>query len=137
MGWRPLAALVAASLIVAAGWAFTEQGDWTRGLNAAAKLENPTAPSSEAIARGRAIFRERCVACHGDRGRGDGAAGVTLDPRPADLLLHVPQHTDGELYYMVSVGFPESEMPAWRSVLSEEQRWELVHYLRVLASGNP
>jgi mono/diheme cytochrome c family protein len=38
---------------------------------------------------------------------------------------------------MVSVGFPESAMPAWRSLLSVEQRWELVHYLRVLASGNP
>ena len=135
--WRPLAALVAASAIVAAGWAFTEQGDWTRGLNAAAKLENPTAPSSEAISRGRAIFRERCVACHGDRGRGDGAAGMTLEPKPADLVLHVPQHSDGELYYMVSVGFPDSAMPAWRSVLSEQLRWELVHYLRVLASGNP
>ncbi len=77
MGWRPLAALVAASAIVAAG------------------------------------------------------------PKPADLVLHVPQHTDGELYYMVSVGFPDSAMPAWRSVLSEQQRWEIVHYLRVLASGNP
>jgi hypothetical protein len=52
-------------------------------------------------------------------------------------VLHVPQHTDGELYYMVSVGFPESAMPEWRSVLTEQQRWELVHYLRVLASGNP
>ena len=129
--------LVAASAVVAAGWAFVQQGDWTRGLNAAASLENPTAPSSEAVGRGRAIFRARCVACHGDRGRGDGPAGVTLDPKPADLVLHVPQHTDGELYYMVSVGFPESAMPEWRSVLAENERWELVHYLRVLASGNP
>jgi mono/diheme cytochrome c family protein len=129
-------ALIAASALAAAGWAFVTEGDWTRALNAAAGLSNPVAPSTEAVNAGRAIYRERCVACHGDRGRGDGAAGVTLMPKPADLVLHVPQHTDGELYYMVSVGFPESAMPAWRSVLSEEQRWELVHYLRVLASGN-
>jgi mono/diheme cytochrome c family protein len=123
--------------VVAAGWAFVKQGDWTRGLNAAASVPNPVAPSVEAIGAGRAIFRERCVACHGNSGRGDGPAGATLDPKPADLVLHVPQHTDGELYYMVSVGFPGSAMPEWRSVLSERQRWELVHYLRVLASGNP
>ena len=123
--------------MVAGGWAYVKQGDWTRGLNAAANLQNPVAPSVEVIDAGRAIYRERCVACHGDRGRGDGAAGVTLDPRPADLVLHVPEHTDGELYYMVSVGMPESAMPEWRSVLSEPQRWELVHYLRVLASGSP
>ena len=114
-----------------------KEGDWTRGLNAAATIANPLAPSADAVNAGRAIYRERCVACHGDRGRGDGAAGVTLEPTPADLVLHVPQHTDGELYYMVSLGFPESAMPAWRSVLSEEQRWQLVHYLRVLASGDP
>ena len=114
-----------------------KEGDWTRRLSAAATIANPLAPSADAVNAGRATYRERCVACHGDRGRGDGAAGVTLEPKPADLVLHVPQHTDGELYYMVSLGFPESAMPAWRSVLSEEQRWQLVHYLRVLASGDP
>ena len=114
-----------------------KEGDWTRGLNNAASLGNPVQPTTEAISAGRAIYRERCAACHGDRGRGDGPAGVTLEPKPADLVLHVPQHTDGELYYMVGVGFPQSAMPAWRSALSEQERWELVHYLRVLASGNP
>jgi mono/diheme cytochrome c family protein len=123
--------------LVAAGWAFVKEGDWTRGLNAASGLQNPVVPSTDAVNQGRAIYRERCVACHGDRGRGDGAAGATLDPKPADLVLHVPQHPDGELYYMISVGFPQSAMPPWRGVLSEQERWELVHYLRVLASGNP
>jgi putative copper resistance protein D len=77
------------------------------------------------------------VACHGERGRGDGLAGVGLDPPPADLLLHVPEHSDGELYYFITVGFPGSAMPSWRSVLSDTARWELVHYLRVLAAGAP
>ena len=123
--------------MAAAGWAYATEGDWTRGLNAASSLHNPIAPSVEAVNDGRAIYRERCIVCHGDRGRGDGPAGATLEPRPADLVLHVPQHPDGELYYFISVGFPQSAMPSWRAVLSEEQRWELVHYLRVLASGNP
>jgi len=130
-------AVVAASAIAAAGWAYLREGDWAKGLAAAYGVPNPVPPSSEAVERGRATFRDRCVVCHGARGRGDGPGGATLDPKPADLVLHVPQHTDGELYYMVTVGFPESAMPAWRSVLSENDRWELVHYLRVLASGNP
>ena len=92
-------------------------------------------PSAEAIAAGRAIYGERCVTCHGERGRGDGPVGISLDPRPADLVLHVPQHPDGELYYFISVGIPKSVMPSWRAVLSESERWELVHYLRVLAAG--
>jgi mono/diheme cytochrome c family protein len=126
-----------ASAIVAAGLAYAREIDWTRGLNAAYAVPNPMAPSSEAIARGRATFRANCVTCHGARGRGDGPAGVVLDPKPADLVLHVPQHSDGELYYMITRGFPASAMPAWRSKLSDEERWELVHYLRVLAAGAP
>jgi mono/diheme cytochrome c family protein len=122
---------------VAAGWAYIKEGDWTRGLNAASSLRNPVQPSVEAVDAGRATYRERCVTCHGDRGRGDGPAGITLDPRPADLVLHVPQHTDGELYYFIGVGLPDSAMPAWRTALSEKERWQLVHYLRVLATGNP
>jgi mono/diheme cytochrome c family protein len=128
---------VTASAVIAAGWAYAREADWTRGLNAAYDLRNPTAPSAEAIARGRATFREECVSCHGARGRGDGPAGLALDPRPADLVLHVPQHTDGELFYMISRGMPPSAMPAWREKLSADERWELVHYLRVLATGNP
>lgn len=77
------------------------------------------------------------MTCHGQRGRGDGPAGITLEPPPADLLLHVPEHTDGELYYFVTVGFPSSAMPSWRDALSATERWELVHYLRVLAAGAP
>jgi mono/diheme cytochrome c family protein len=129
--------VIAASAVVAAGWAYLREGDWTRGLNSSASRQNPVTPSVEAVDAGRAIYRERCVACHGSHGRGDGPAGVSLEPKPADLLLHVPQHTDGELFYMISVGFPGTAMPEWRSVLGENQRWELVHYLRVLASGNP
>ena len=125
------------SALVAAGWTYAREGDWTRGLNASANRPNLVAPSVEAVDAGRAVYRQRCAACHGDRGRGDGPAGVTLEPRPADLVLHVPQHTDGELYYMISVGFPGSAMPQWRSALSETERWEVVHYLRVLATGNP
>jgi mono/diheme cytochrome c family protein len=52
-------------------------------------------------------------------------------------VLHVPQHTDGELFYYVSEGIPETAMPAWRAAISERERWELVHYLRDLADGRP
>lgn len=113
------------------------QADWTRGLNDAYGLSDPEPSSSAAVARGRIVFRERCVTCHGDRGRGDGPGGAALDPKPADLVLHVPQHSDGELFYMISRGMPNSAMPAWVSQLSERERWDTVHYLRDLAAGSP
>lgn len=116
---------------------FAWANDWTRGLNDAAGLRDPSPVTEAAVAHGRALYGERCIACHGERGRGNGPAAVGLTPPPADLVLHVPQHSDGELFYMISRGMPNSAMPEWRNVLTERERWDLVHYLRVLASGVP
>ena len=57
-------------------------------------------------------------------------------PRPADLRVHTAPgvHTDGELFYWVSYGFPGSLMPAWKDQLSETQRWQIIRYLEALAS---
>lgn len=116
---------------------FAWANDWTRGLNDAAGLRDPEPVTEVSTAHGRALYGERCMVCHGERGRGDGPAAAGLSPPPADLLLHVPQHSDGELFYMISRGMPDSAMPEWRNVLTERERWDLVHYLRVLAAGRP
>ena len=137
MAWSSLAAVVAASALAAGAFAYSREGDWTRGLNAAAGLRDTEPVTERTIATGSALFRERCVTCHGERGRGDGPASSGLRPPPADLVLHVPQHSDGELFYMVSRGMPGSAMPAWRETLGERERWAIVHYLRVLPAGGP
>lgn len=113
--------------------------DWLfeRELIEAAALVDPEPRSEARVANGRAAYRERCVTCHGERGRGDGALAAVLEPTPADLLLHVPQHPDGELFHFISRGIPRTAMPAWRGALTERERWDLVHYLRVLATGAP
>jgi mono/diheme cytochrome c family protein len=137
VAWWPLAAVVAASALAAGVFVLVREVDWTQGLNDAVGLRDPEPVTESSIASGRALYRENCVACHGERGRGNGPSAVGLDPPPADLVLHVPQHTDGELFYMISRGMPNSAMPAWRSALTDRERWEIAHYLRVLASGTP
>jgi copper transport protein len=122
---------------VGASFVPSPTAEWDRGFERAYDLATPFGATPETVAAGRAIYRERCVACHGDRGRGDGPAGAALLPWPADLVLHVPQHTEGELFYYVSRGIPGTAMPAWDRVLSERERWEVVHYLYALAAGAP
>ena len=98
---------------------------------------SPVADTPENVAAGRALYMQNCVICHGLRGHGDGPAALTLNPRPVDLTLHVPQHPDGFLEYWIAEGVPGTAMPAWKDKLTEEQRWQLVRYLRQLAAGNP
>jgi hypothetical protein len=55
--------------------------------------------------------------------------------RPADLSQHaVPGvHTDLQLFEWIGDGFPGSRMPAFKSSLSEKDRWNLVNFIRTLA----
>lgn len=97
--------------------------------------QNPTADTPETIERGRALFQANCAICHGPRGLGDGIQAFTLNPRPANLQLHVPQHAPGEVHYWISEGVAGTGMPAWKETLSDTQRWEIVRFLQALASG--
>lgn len=109
--------------------------EWQDGFERSYALAAPFRSDPARLVSGQAIFRERCQPCHGERGRGNGPLADTLDPKPADLVLHAPQHTDGELFYFISKGVPRSAMPAWEGVLSETERWELVHWVKALASS--
>jgi copper transport protein len=96
---------------------------------------NPIPPNAASVARGQAIYAQRCVPCHGESGKGDGPVGLTLNPRPADLTIHaVPGvHTDAQLFEWITNGFPGSIMPHFGKVLSDNDRWDLVNFIRTFA----
>jgi len=98
-------------------------------------IPNPVPATAASIARGQDLYAQNCVVCHGVNGRGDGPLAATLNPRPADLRVHVSQHTEGQLWLWISDGFPGSAMPAFRASLSDEDRWHLVNYLRSRFGG--
>jgi copper transport protein len=96
---------------------------------------NPVPPNSESIARGQELYLTRCAACHGETGKGDGPVGLTLNPRPADLTQHaiIGIHPDAQIYEWITNGFPGSQMPAFKSTISDTDRWHLVNFIRTLA----
>jgi mono/diheme cytochrome c family protein len=96
---------------------------------------NPVTPNSQSVAEGKAVYTQYCVPCHGGSGKGDGPVGVALNPRPADLTLHgVPGiHTDAQLYDWITNGLPGTRMQAWKTTISDTDRWNLVNYIRALA----
>jgi copper transport protein len=93
---------------------------------------NPVEATSASIARGAALYGVNCASCHGETGSGDGPLAADLTPRPADFFVHVPLHSDGEIFVFISKGFPGTGMAGWEDVLSAEERWDLVNYLRTL-----
>ena len=82
--------------------------------------------------RNAEIFRTNCEMCHGAQGHGDGPAGGSLDPKPKNLALLQESAGDDYLYWRIHDGKPGTSMVAWKGILSEEQIWQLVSFIRTL-----
>jgi copper transport protein len=96
---------------------------------------NPITPDQNSIARGRELYQNNCMACHGRNGV--PPPGLDLNPYPLDLTVHVPQHPDGILFRFISDGIPGTAMRAWGKgpdALSETDIWHVVNYLRTLGA---
>jgi copper resistance protein D len=106
-------------------------------LLAAAIASNPIPPSAESVAKGKALFEHHCVACHGSGGKGDGIAVATLPSRPDDLstLPPTPVFPDGVIAYRIAYG--AEGMPAWKSVLAQNEIWDLLNFIRSLKASAP
>ena len=107
-------------------------GHWMAPAKAANK-HNPVPATPESQARGEALFQTHCAACHGGRGEGDGPAGLTLNPKPADLKAMSAHHSDGDLAWKIAHG--RGAMPGWKATLKPRQIWDLVNYLRRLGDS--
>ncbi|OQP60539.1 cytochrome c class I [Niastella vici] len=95
-------------------------------------LKNPLVANRSVLAAGKALYTANCGPCHGDKGRGDGPAASGLNPRPADHTSGTVQNeTDGSLFWKITEG--RTPMPSYKKVFTDEQRWELVTYIRSLA----
>ena len=97
----------------------------------AATVPNPFAGDDVSTATGAEFYALNCAVCHGETGEGDGPAAESFEKPPADLHAgHVQGLTDGALFYIISHGKPDTPMPAWENVLDEDQRWQVVNFLR-------
>lgn len=107
---------------------------WTFGLGVPADgLRNPWPPTQESVATGGALYAASCASCHGDTGLGDGPAAAALDPAPSDLAIHVPLHTDAEIYDFVANGIDGTAMVARSGELSADEIWHIINYVRTIA----
>jgi copper transport protein len=99
---------------------------------AAAGMANPQPATADSIVRGNELYLANCAACHGINGDGDGPTAASWLPPLRPLGEEVPDLSDGALAYRIAVGSGGTRMPPFASTLSENDRWDLVNYLRTL-----
>ncbi len=102
---------------------------------------------------GKVIYDKKCWWCHGENGAGDGPAAKFLNPPPRDFTagwykfkttpFDEIMPADEDVFRMISNpmnhaslwrGMSGTSMPNWDDTLKEQERWDLVAYIK--AFGN-
>jgi len=100
-------------------------------------LKNPLKNTRDNVEHGRRLFLQdvqpSCAMCHGAKGDGTGGFGADMSPKPrnftcAETMKPIP---DGQLFWVIQNGSPDTGMPPFRD-LNDEQIWQLVLYLKSL-----
>lgn len=87
---------------------------------------------------GKILFEKHCANCHGEKGNGDGPDTKFLVVRPANFhSLESRSKTDWELMNIITFGAAFSPMHGWSDRLTEDERWDVLRYIRLLAPFNP
>ncbi|RMG68633.1 MAG: cytochrome c [Calditrichaeota bacterium] len=92
------------------------------------------------VARGRVIYFQNCVFCHGDNLNGEGLFAHGFDPLPANFAdpTTIAMLQESYLFWRIAKGGPglpeesapwASAMPAWEKFLSEEDIWDVILFL--------
>lgn len=102
-----------------------------------ASLSSPHTDPAAVADQGKAIFQARCASCHGEGATGDGPQSDKLDPKPSDLSspTFISESTDGYLFWRLTEGGVapfDSPMPAYGELLTEDERWLVIAFLRSL-----
>ena len=98
------------------------------------EVPNPLPSTADNIAEGREHFGHHCGICHGLDGQSSGVPFADkMDPPVPDLTSKdVQDYADGQLKSIINDGIGPSGMPAWKGILSDDEMWRIVHYLRHL-----
>ena len=111
-------------------------------IDSARAVTNPLPADAETIAKGKALYEGKafCKTCHGPDGKGLGgdiAPGSLKGPLPRNFTDKKWQaaRTDGELFWILQHGSKGTAMaPFIPLVLTEEEAWQVLRYVRSFAT---
>ncbi|MEP6551844.1 MAG: c-type cytochrome, partial [Gemmatimonadales bacterium] len=98
-------------------------------LGTAGAMDLPKLPLD--TAEGHALFLKTCASCHGAAGKGNGDAANTHSTPPPGIGVKslTPELTPTLAYNVISVGVRGTAMPSFASILTPQQRWNIIDYV--------
>src|SRR5437016_933738 len=119
------------------------RGFWDRQEIKTVAVPAPPAMTPERLARGKQLYADaECLACHGERGRGDGPSAPTLKdnrdlPIAATDLARPERFKNGarpeDIYRTLMTGLAGTPMPSYADSLEPDEAWDLAYYVLSLS----
>ncbi len=103
------------------------------------QIPQEPAATPEALKRGEGLFKVSCAGCHGAQGKGDGqqkmvdTLGYATRPRDLTAGIFKGGSSSKELYLRMIGGMPGTPMPSYSGTFTQEQVWDLIHYVQTLS----
>ncbi len=92
-------------------------------------LINPYLIEPLTLPQGQEIYSLYCASCHGHQGKANGIATASLKVKPLTFQdKKMTNQTNGAIFWKIREG--RGEMPSFKDTLSEEQKWQMVEYIR-------
>jgi cytochrome c5 len=102
-------------------------------IRAGIELVDPYPETAMTKSRGREVFSQFCVVCHGESGEGDGPVVMKKFPAPPALKSkRVQEFSKGRIFHVITKGF--QGMPSHASQVLERDRWYVAQYIKELQS---
>jgi copper transport protein len=131
--WTIWVGAAAASAVFVLGLTVTANA-FAVGMYAIPAAENPIPADAASLARGQQVYVAQCLACHGETGAGDGSVGTFMKPPPSNFqAIPLPYPSDGQLFDWITRGMEASSMPGFGENLTDQQRWDVINYIRTFA----
>jgi mono/diheme cytochrome c family protein len=98
---------------------------------------DPLPVTEQNLNRGKELFLQRCVGCHGLDGDGKGPAATFMSPPPADFTDKDDaccggDTGPGDFYYRILRGWPGTAMENFGDRLSVDDIWRIVLFVKTI-----
>jgi len=93
-------------------------------------VTNPVEPTPANLITGAREYEEHCAFCHGGAKAKISPMRDRFSPPVPQLVNRIPHDDDAWLFWVTKHGVRMTGMPAWDTVMSDEEIWAVVAFIK-------
>lgn len=101
------------------------------------KQDNPMPPNAQNLMAGARLYEQNCAYCHGGLLQRVSPMRTKFNPPVPQIINRIPGDPDAHLFWIVKHGIRLTGMPSWTGVLSDDQIWQVVAFVKHSANLPP